>query len=130
MHHRDGETWRRKMKTFSCCSSPRLPVSVANLPFFLFVTEHMDSPAEVVYNSERPARYDASDSPASLSESRMRMLYFLIKAWKLARCMPVSSALLVAFQSFRLSASSTNSFSIFSTDFSRASFLTCLSSSP
>ena len=44
--------------------------------------------------------------------------------------MPVSSALLVTFQALRLSASSTNSRSIFSTELSRAAFLTRLSSSP
>jgi hypothetical protein len=35
--------------------------------------------------------------------SRTRMSYFFIRAWKFARCMPVSSALLVTFQRLRLS---------------------------
>ena len=72
---------------------------------------------------------DIGRSP-SCSVSRTRIAYFFISAWKFGRCMPVSSALLVTFQSLRLSASSTNCFSISSTDFSRAAFLTRLSSSP
>ena len=57
------------------------------------------------------------------------MLYFFISAWKLARCIPVSSALRVAFQALRLSVSTTKSFSMSSTDFSRAIFFARLRSS-
>ncbi len=54
--------------------------------------------------------------------------YFFIIAWELGLSMPVSSALRVTFHSLRLRDSRTKSRSIRSTDFSRMTFFTLMSS--
>jgi hypothetical protein len=50
IHHRDGEDGRKTARKHLHLSSRRLSVSVVS-PAFLFVTEHMDSPAEAAYQS-------------------------------------------------------------------------------